>query len=620
MANNSSGLVKGVVALAALAAAGLYGVNYLLTKDLKLPPYQPVEVHWTDQNWKPADWDWFYHASQGTSFELPVPYSWFMALEQPRIALGEIPLLTAPDYIQRFGFLPSEKGPSNPDGLPVGFARDSQFHDPVSGKTKDVIGFTCAACHTGQVNYQGKGIRIEGGPAMAHMGKFRTAVGVSMLITRYDPLRFDRFARRVLGEGAGAEQKAELKQQLDELVKQGKAQKDLESARKLYPVDEGFARLDALGRIGNYVFGTEISQANLLPATAPVNFPHIWNSSWYDWVQYNASIKQPMTRNAGEAMGVFARVNFDQNSPRLFDSTINVDNLYAIEMRLRGDNVFSANEPPRFKGLDAPKWPEEVLGKIDRAKAERGKQLYAQHCQGCHLPPPNTPEFFDAKYWTEQDGYGFKYLKLRVKNLADIGTDGNTAMNWWNAVVNLGPLGEKLKADINQRLDPFVGYGSGGAITPAGVALPLLVQKSVERRYEQQGIPRERWAELDGYRPNEVRAPLGYKARPLNGMWATAPFLHNGSVPNVYQLLLPVAQRDKAFYLGSKEYDPVHLGYSTAPLEGGFKLDTSLSGNRNTGHEFKGGPDSWRSGEPGVIGPELTDDERYALIEFLKTL
>ncbi len=612
--------VKGLGVIVGAAVLGGYGLNYFLTKDLKLPPYQPVDVHWTDQNWTSADWNWFYHASQGTSFELVVPYTWFMALEQPRLSLGALPLLTAPDYIQRFGFLPSERGAHNPDGLPVGFSRDPNYKDPITGKTEDVIGFTCAACHTGQVNFQGKGIRIEGGPAMAHMGKFRNAVGISMLITRYDPWRFERFAGRVLGEGASAEQKAQLKQQVAALVSEGKALRDRDISRNLYPVDEGFARLDALGRIGNFVFGSEVSEANLLPATAPVNFPHIWNSSWFEWVQYNGSIKQPMTRNAGEAMGVFARVNFDPNSPRLYDSTINVENLYAIEMRLRGDNVFSPNEPPRFKGLDAPKWPEDILGKIDRTRAAAGRELYVKHCQECHLPPPDSPAFFDQKYWTEADKYGFRYLKLNMKNLGVIGTDGNTVMNWWNAVVNLGPLADKLKTDINQRLDPFVGYGSGGAVTPAGVALPLLVQKAVERRYQQAGIPQDRWGELDGYRPNEVRAPLGYKARPLNGVWATAPFLHNGAVPSVYQMLLPAAQRDTTFYLGSKEYDPVHLGYSTEPLEGGFQLDTRLSGNRNTGHEFRGSPENWRTLGVGVIGPELSEEERFALIEFLKTL
>ena len=64
------------------------------------------------------------------------------------------------------------------------------------------------------------------------------------------------------------------------------------------------------------------------------------------------------------------------------------------------------------------------------------------------------------------------------------------------------------------------------------------------------------------------RALLAYKARPLNGIWTGAPYLHNGSVPNLYELLLPAADRSKTFYLGSWEYDPVTVGYVNRPETG----------------------------------------------------
>ena len=81
---------------------------------------------------------------------------------------------------------------------------------------------------------------------------------------------------------------------------------------------------------------------------------------------------------------------------------------------------------------------------------------------------------------------------------------------------------------------------------------------------------------MDGNRPNGLRAPLAYKVRPLNGVWATPPYLHNGSVPNVYALLSPVSERPTKFYLGNREYDPVNLGYVTEKLTNGFEYDTSL--------------------------------------------
>jgi len=106
-----------------------------------------------------------------------------------------------------------------------------------------------------------------------------------------------------------------------------------------------------------------------------------------------------------------------------------------------------------------------------------------------------------------------------------------------------------------------------------------------------------------------------YRVRPLNGVWATAPYLHNGSVPNLYALLSPVEERPKKFYLGNREYDPVNVGYRTDELTGGFEMDTTIRGNYNTGHEF-----SDASGKAGVIGRALTPAERKELIEYLKSL
>ncbi len=98
-------------------------------------------------------------------------------------------------------------------------------------------------------------------------------------------------------------------------------------------------------------------------------------------------------------------------------------------------------------------------------------------------------------------------------------------------------------------------------------------------------------------------------------IWATAPFLHNGSVPNLYELLSPAGERSETFYLGSRLFDPKKVGYEPGRIEGGFELDTTKPGNSNKGHEFKDGD---KGG--GVIGRSLTEDERYALIEYLKIL
>jgi hypothetical protein len=190
-------------------------------------------------------------------------------------------------------------------------------------------------------------------------------------------------------------------------------------------------------------------------------------------------------------------------------------------------------------------------------------------------------------------------------DIAHVGTDPAQAEDMKNRTVAI-PITLEIK------------NSSGQGVTSDDFAdgLRQLVSAVVTRWYDSQVPPtppalREK---MNGFRADGVRAQLAYKARPLNGIWATPPYLHNGSVPNLYALLSPVAERPKTFYLGNREFDPVNVGYRTEEFPGGFQLDTSLRGNSNSGHEFNNG-----SGQ-GIIGPLLTPDERRELIEYLKSL
>ena len=98
-------------------------------------------------------------------------------------------------------------------------------------------------------------------------------------------------------------------------------------------------------------------------------------------------------------------------------------------------------------------------------------------------------------------------------------------------------------------------------------------------------------------------------------IWATAPFLDDGSVPNLHELLSPVGERSESFFLGSRLFDPTRVGYGPGRMDGGFELDTAKPGNSNKGHEFKDGPRG-----DGVVGRFLQTEEREALIEYLKSL
>ena len=94
-------------------------------------------------------------------------------------------------------------------------------------------------------------------------------------------------------------------------------------------------------------------------------------------------------------------------------------------------------------------------------------------------------------------------------------------------------------------------------------------------------------------------------ARWLDGVWSTAPYLHNGSVPTLDDLLRPVADRPSTFPLGHREYDPEKVGYTTEEDEPIWVFDVSKDGSSNSGHEY---------------GTTLGDEERRDLVEYLKTL
>ena len=110
------------------------------------------------------------------------------------------------------------------------------------------------------------------------------------------------------------------------------------------------------------------------------------------------------------------------------------------------------------------------------------------------------------------------------------------------------------------------------------------------------------------WRFSAFRATNGYVSPPLDAVWIRAPYLHNGSVPSLVDLLEPPARRPRIFYRGHDVYDPQRVGFvSTGPEaeRRGFRYDTGARGNSNAGH---------------LWGTELPPEAKRALIEYLKTL
>jgi hypothetical protein len=131
------------------------------------------------------------------------------------------------------------------------------------------------------------------------------------------------------------------------------------------------------------------------------------------------------------------------------------------------------------------------------------------------------------------------------------------------------------------------------------------VAKCLEQACKDDHINEAEARKLADCRPNQWCATKRYVARPLLGVWATAPYLHNGSVPMLHDLLLPAKERPRSFPLGHHDFDLVKVGYRTTVENPRFSFDTTLLGNANTGHEY---------------GTSLSDAERQALIEYLKTI
>jgi mono/diheme cytochrome c family protein len=604
-----------VLFVAAVLALDVFGVG-----TPAMPNPQPVDKivslpqNWPD-GWEPGQRQWFHHATQGTTI---MPYEWLISLERPELKVLRTPaLFITPAFMSRFGFLPGEANPQfNPEGkLPIGFAIAPRFDDPTGNLPYNdhpyrAVGLTCAACHTGRLTVTGPGgapqdILVEGGSASINLRAFQTALGTAVTYTLFVPFRFNRFAARVLGADDTAANRAKLKAELKSWFDEARLAKEASDQRHVFSlVESGFGRTDALSLIGNRLFGP-IHPGNVAVAEAPVNFPMIWDTAWFDWVQYNASIKKVMVRNIGEALGVGARTNTDPTSPRFLESTVDVANLHRLEDQLGGARPFA--------GLRAPKWEDAAklagLPPIDGALAERGKALYGTHCLHCHGPSvPELQKDLDSTtphYWTRPAGkapYDKPFLKTQLVELGRIGTDPAQAADFARGFA-LVPDPDATEA--SKRAAPPAHAGPPAVtdvvdsrkwiVVTVAKGLRLVTEEIRGRAYLAAGLNPAQIAEWDRFRehttfmpdPEVILAPLGYKARPLDGIWATPPYLHNGSVPSLDVLLRPVTERPSTFHLGLTAFDPERVGFSTEGKVGSFVLDTTLPGNHNTGHEFR---------------------------------
>jgi len=585
------------------------------------------------QGWSQAQTIAWYTASQGSRL---IPQAWFDNLEQPDAAK---PFLD-PAYIASFRYLPSPvSGWTAPDAacpfdpkLPLGFTVDCQddthftatkLHWKTAQSTKEPwVGMNCAACHTAVLTYQDKPVRIEGGPTLADFQSFTGKLEESLRNTAAQPDKFARFATAVLGADATQADRDLLMSALQARNAWNSALENLNHTDLQY----GFGRLDAIGHIFNkaalLAMPTDGAHQTPNPSDAPVSYPFLWNVPQLDKVEWNGLADNipiangvdagALGRNTGEVIGVFGDVTIAKPDGALsgYVSSIRTPTLIEMEEQL--------------SWLTPPKWPA-AFPALDQAKVAKGLALFTEkRCDTCHTVPTAS--------WKREDRYKVQLIPAAATSPAtpptsllttptntDIWMSCNTALDsaktgaFETAKADFGGAETKSPTAFNVSMVKNAVIGSilqqKGAIVMTGLEGVFGIDRGLpapKLQVFQQNADVVKQLRLTACLAHA--SEIFYKARPLQGIWATAPYLHNGSVVSLYEMLLPPAQRKTTFYTGTSVFDPKSVGFipdESAPGNA-FKFDTTLEGNKNTGHDYG--------------NATLSDDDRWDLVEYMKSI
>jgi hypothetical protein len=595
-------------------------------------PSMSDEIVNIEQGWSPADKTAWYTTNQGLRI---LPLSWLRALEQPD---SDKPFV-APEYMAGFGYLP---GPGSSD-LPIGFTIDDQddtqlsvtklrWKDGQSSK-EPWVGLTCSACHSNELTYNGKRLRVEGAPSLTDYQSFTTALYKALDQTWLDDQKFARFAKGVLGDDGQDSDKLR-----GELAKLADAQSRV-AASNATPLRYGLGRLDAIGYAFNMIAMIANAPGQIFHVPdAPVSYPFLWNIHQLSAVQWDAAVPNgpvvggvdlgALGRNTGEVLSEFTGDVQTEPYPLAllrpgYKSSINIANLDKLEQLVRR--------------LKPPAWPS-VFPAIDESKRSAGQRLFAERCAKCHV-------HLDREDLTTHIDVGTTLLKGPER----IGTDPWMACNAYAEGARTGfligtpkgyfalpPLQKlTLLGSTAPLLDMLATEVVGSMVGYAGKYKDLVTETLAKNLFNRKAAPHillEQQINLNNLVPEIAPTTvdpdkiaqlkrcladdspiLGYKFRPLTGIWATAPYLHNGSVPTLYDLLLPPSDRPKSFYVGTREFDPVKVGFKTEQsAENSFLFRVfddqgkPIQGNLNSGHDYN--------------NAGLSAADREALVEYMKGL
>ena len=540
----------------------------------------------------------YYTQDQGARI---MPISWMRALDHA----DGTPFLG--DALARYGYLPLP-GQGETD-LPVGFTTNGTGTDMA-------VGMTCSACHTRQIDVNGTAYRIDGGPSIVDFQSFLKDLDDAVLGVLADEAAFTAFADKVLGSGADPSEVTALKAQV--MVWSNRYHTLID--RSLPDPAWGPARLDAVSMIFNRLTGLDIgpeSDDYLIPdnialADAPTRYPFLWNAARQDFTQWpgfaeNGNELFGLSRNVGEVYGVFGEFHPQPKSGLFFNrdyisvNSVNFEGLRALEEWLWD--------------IGAPRWPWE----LDQALAQQGEAIFNLPagdggCVDCHGKRKGK--------WRQP------FKSTFATPILDVGTDRRECQILTRTVKTGTLEGAKI---------PIVGKPLGAEAPAFEVlatsVLGAIIQHSTSflsddrladvRRVTDtpdQSDDAKLLSSFDDLRrafPIEGDAAgrlagstaCRYEARVLDGIWAAAPYLHNGSVPTLTELLKKPADRVTAYTPGPNyDIDAVGMAVEQTRFDHVIELtgcDNNASGNSNCGH---------------IYGTMLSDENKRALLEYLKSI
>jgi hypothetical protein len=342
-------------------------------------------------------------------------------------------------------------------------------------------------------------MRIDGGQALIDFDRFEGELVESLSATAEQSDKFERFATAL---GTGADKREALRTELVALADKLDARHRMNDS----PVRYGPGRLDAFGQIFNAVAAEFLGiPENKRVPDAPVSYPVMWDASHLDLVQWNGSAPNagpgPLLQNVTTAMAVYGTLDAAGHSGLAgFPSSVDFDQLGRIQNW--------------FYKLQSPQWPAQVLGALDEDKLARGGLLYAETCLGCHALSDRN----DAK----------RELKSVLTKLDVVGTDPKMVRNFLDARGKTGAWQGRKVAMV-----------AGDAFGAEAATIDLVAHAAIGAtlRHPLSAIKDSAQSWHTVYKAGIAKHPDYYKARPLSGIWASAPYLHNGSVPSLAELL-----------------------------------------------------------------------------------